>query len=318
MYVIWILFIVLVFFLLALDLGVFHKKAHAVSMKESLLMTLLWVALAFAFGIVIYFVYKYNLFGIDTQNIAPLEAMLNFYTGYIIEESLSLDNIFVIAMIFAFFKIETKYQHRILFWGILGAIFFRGLMILLGTAFIQKFSWSTYIFGAILIYSAIKMMTVEQGNVDYVKNPALKLLSKIYPIKWDIRSQDFFVKIDGKRFATISFATLIVIEFTDVIFAVDSVPAIFAVTTDPFIVFTSNIFAILGLRNLYFFLANMMDRFKYMKYSLVVILVFVGIKMGLTHHYKIPTVISLVIILGSLVTGILVSMISSGKITERQ
>lgn len=313
MYIVWVFFIALVLFLLALDLGVFHKDSEVVTMKESLFWTVIWVLASLLFGIALFFIYKHNFMGINQYNTPPLQALLNYYTGYVIEESLSLDNIFVIAMIFGYFKIKPQYQHRILFWGILGAIVFRGMMIFLGTAFIQKFSWSTYVFGAILIYSAIKMMTVQQENVDYLKNPALKLLSYIYPIDWKSHTKKFFIKIDGKKFATISFATLIVIEFTDVIFAVDSVPAIFAVTTDPFIVFTSNIFAILGLRNLYFFLANMMDKFKNMKYSLVLILVFVGIKMGLTHHFEIPTMISLSVILGSLATGILSSVYSNGR-----
>lgn len=307
MYIVWILFIALVLFLLALDLGVFHKNVQTVSMKESLIWTMIWIAVALLFGIVIFYIYKNNFFGINEFNTPPLEALLNYYTGYVIEESLSLDNIFVIAMIFTYFKIQPQYQHRILFWGILGAIVFRGIMIFLGTAFIQKFTWSTYVFGGILIYSAIKMLSSQSENTDFQKNPALKLLSKIYPIDWQTQSGKFFIFKESRKFATISFAALIVIEFTDVIFAVDSVPAIFAVTTDPFIVFTSNIFAILGLRNLYFFLASMLDRFKYMKYSLVFILVFVGIKMGLTHHFKIPTFVSLSLILGSLATGILTS-----------
>jgi tellurite resistance protein TerC len=309
----WVVFITIVIILLALDLGVFHKKGQAVSMKESLIWTMVWIALALMFGVVLFFVYKHNLFGINHHQSDPFQSMINYLTGYVIEESLSLDNIFVMAMIFSYFKIKKEYQHNILFWGILGAIVFRGLMILLGTAFIERFNWSTYVFGAILIYSAIKMMNVKQEDVDYGKNPALRLLSRIFPINWEDRSMKFFAKKDGKTYATVAMACLIVIEFTDIIFAVDSVPAIFAVTTDPFIVFTSNIFAILGLRNLYFFLANVMDKFAFMKYSLVFILVFVGIKMGLTHHYHIPTGISLSLILGSLATGILTSVLYSAK-----
>jgi len=186
-------------------------------------------------------------------------------------------------------------------------------MILSGAAFVEKFSWSTYIFGAILIYSAIKMMTAKHDDVDYYKNPALKLFSKIYPVSWEDREEKFIIQKNGKRFMTASLATLIVVEFSDVLFAVDSIPAILAVTTDSFIVFTSNIFAILGLRNLYFFLANMMDKFKYMKYSLVFILLFVGIKMILLNYYELPSYVSLVFILGALAVGILASIISNKK-----
>jgi tellurite resistance protein TerC len=299
--------------LLFLDLGVFHKKVRAVSMKDSLFWTMIFISLALLFGIAVFFIYKHNFLGINNHNASPGDAMLKYFTGYVIEESLSLDNIFVIALIFSYFKIEQKYQHNILFWGILGAIVFRGIMILLGTSFIEKFHWSTYVFGAILIYSAIRMMTARNDNVDYSSNFALRLLSRIYPIKWDQRFSKYFIREKGKIYLTASFATLIVIEFTDVLFAVDSIPAILAVTTDPFIVFTSNIFAILGLRNLYFFLANMMDKFRYMKYSLVFILLFVGVKMMLVNHYKFPTFVSLSFILGALAIGILASIIERDK-----
>lgn len=317
MIIVWVLFLALIALLLTLDLGVFHKKAHVVSMKESLLWTSVWVFIAFLFGGVIYWVYKDNLFGFNPNGILPGEALLKYYTGYIIEESLSLDNIFVIAMIFTYFKIPAKAQHGILFWGIIGAVFFRGIMIFLGTAIIQNFLWSTYIFGAILLYSAFSMMTTRHDNVDYYKNPALRLLNKIIPIDWEDKSHKYFIVKDGKRYATMLFATLIVVEFTDVLFAVDSIPAIFAVTTDPFLVFSSNIFAILGLRNLYFFLASMMDRFGYIKYSLVFILIFVGMKMILVNHYHFPSYVSLVIIIGSLVTGILASVFITPKKGER-
>jgi tellurite resistance protein TerC len=313
---IWVLFIALVVGLLILDLGVFHKKVHAISMKESLLWTMIFISLALLFGIAVFFIYKYNFLAINHHNASPWDATLKYFTGYVIEESLSLDNIFVIALIFSYFKIEQKYQHNILFWGILGAIVFRGIMILLGTSFIEKFHWSTYVFGAILIYSAIRMMIARQDNVDYSNNFALKWLSKIYPIKWDQRYSKYIIKEKGKLYLTASFATLIVIEFTDVLFAVDSIPAILAVTTDPFIVFTSNIFAILGLRNLYFFLANMMDKFRYMKYSLVFILLFVGVKMMLVNHYKFPTFVSLSFILGALAIGILTSVLERKKKIE--
>lgn len=274
---------------------------------------MVWIVVSLLFGIAIYYIYKFNFLNINHQNIPAAEALLDYFTGYVIEKSLSLDNIFVIALIFTYFKIEQKYQHNILFWGILGAIVFRGLMIWLGAAFIHKFQWSTYVLGAILIYSAIQMLLAKHEDTDYQKNFALRMLSKVYPVKWELRADKYFVKENGKKFITASFATLIVIEFTDILFAVDSIPAILAVTTDPFIVFTSNIFAILGLRTLYFFLANMLDKFQYMKYSLVFILVLVGIKMMLVHHYKFPTMISLGLILGALIIGIIVSMVKARK-----
>jgi len=310
---IWILFILLIIGLLALDLGVFHRKEEVVSMKQSLIWTLIWITVSLLFGIAIYYIYEFNFMNINHQNIPAGEALLNYYTGYVIEKTLSLDNIFVIALIFTYFKIGKKYQHNILFWGILGAIVFRGIMIWLGAAFINKFSWSTYVLGGILIYSTIHMLISKQEETDFTKNFILRQLSKIYPIKWEMHTDKYFITENGKKFITASFAALIVVEFTDVLFAVDSIPAILAITTDPFIVFTSNIFAILGLRTLYFFLAGMLDKFQYMKYSLVFILILVGIKMMLVHYYKFPTAVSLSLILGALAIGIFASMLNTKK-----
>lgn len=308
MIILLLLFLVLISIFLALDLGVFHKSNQVITLKESLLWTLVWVILAFIFGAAIYAIYQQNFFGINTHNLSPGDALVKYYTGFVIEKSLSLDNIFVIALIFSYFKIPPKNQHRILFWGIIGAVVFRGIMIFAGTAIIDRFSWSTYIFGGILFYSAIKMLTDSHENVDYSKNFALKMLGKVYPISWELSGNKYFIIKNGKHTATILFASLVVVEFSDVLFAVDSIPAIFAVTTDPFIVFTSNIFAILGLRNLYFFLANMLDKFRYMKFSLVSILAFVGVKMILVNHYKIPSMLSLIVIIGFLVIGVLASL----------
>lgn len=310
---IWVLFLALILFLLFLDLGVFHKKDKAVSMKESLLWTLVWIFISLLFGAAVYYIFDKNLYGINPAGLTATDAILKYYSGYLIEKSLSLDNIFVIAIIFSYFQIEAKYQHRILFWGILGAIVFRGIMIFAGTSFIEHFHWSTYIFGGILIFSAIRMMVARNDDVDYHQNPLLRFMSKIYPIDWDHRGHSFMVNKNGKRYLTASFATLVVIEFTDVLFAVDSIPAIFAVTLNPFIVFSSNIFAILGLRSLYFFLANMMDKFRYMKFSLVFILVFVGVKMMLVNHYKFPSYVSLAFILVSLAIGVIASIIFGKK-----
>jgi tellurite resistance protein TerC len=306
---IWLLFIVLIFGLLALDLGVFHKKDKVVSIKESLAWTAFWVFVALSFGGVIYWLYDNNVMGLNTLNIPASQAMIEFYSGYLIEESLSLDNIFVIAMIFIYFKIEPKYQHKILFWGIIGAVFFRLIMILLGTSFVEKFEWSMYVFGGILIYSAIKMLLPESEEKDFKDSFAIKLLEKIYPIDWDPSHRKYFIVKNGKKMATGLFAALIVVEFSDILFAVDSIPAIFSITKDPFIVFTSNIFAILGLRNLFFFLAGMMDKFQYIKYSLTAILLFVGLKMILLDWYHISPIVSLFVILGSLIVGIIVSLL---------
>lgn len=312
---IWIIFIAIVFGLLALDLGVFHKKDKPVNIKESLAWTAVWVALALSFGGVIYYLYDTNLFGLNKLNTPPKEAMLEYFTGYIIEESLSMDNIFVIAMIFSFFKIELKYQHKILFWGIIGAVFFRLIMILLGTGFVQNFEWSMYIFGAILIYSAFKMLKEGDEDENFQESLGVRILSKIYPIDWSIHNGNYFVRKDNKRIATGLFATLVVIEFTDILFAVDSIPAIFSVTKDPFIVFTSNIFAILGLRNLYFFLSGMMEKFQYVKYSLIIILLFVGIKMILINWFHVSIGVSLLVILCSLTGGVVFSLINNRKST---
>ncbi len=305
---VWGIFIVLVFGLLALDLGVFHKENHKVSMKESLKWTSVWVSLALLFGLAVYWIYEVNWFDINKLGTAPGKAMLDYYTGYLIEESLSLDNIFVIALVFKFFKIEPKFQHNILFWGIIGAVVFRLIMILIGAAFVRNFEWATYIFGGILVYSALKMIFEKEEAEDFKENFAIRILTKFIKIDWTIKDGRYFIRKNGKRVATGFFAALIVVEFSDIIFAVDSIPAIFSITTDPFIVFTSNIFAILGLRNLYFFLAGMMDKFHYMKYALIAVLLFVGIKMLIVQFVHIPTSISLFAILGFLVSGVLFSV----------
>ncbi len=314
---IWIAFLVFVFGLLALDLGVFHKENHTVSMRESLIWTSIWVSLALLFGLVIHWIYSVNFMEINKLNVAPGKAMLDYYTGYLIEESLSLDNIFVIALVFKYFKIEPKYQHKILFWGIIGAVVFRLIMILVGVAFVRNFGWATYVFGGILVYSALRMVFEKEENENDLKESlAVRLLNKAFKIDWTIRDGRYFVVQNGKRVATAFFAALIVVEFSDIIFAVDSIPAIFSITTDPFIVFTSNIFAILGLRNLYFFLAGMLDKFHYMKYALIAVLLFVGIKMLIVHFVHIPTNISLFAILGFLLTGVIYSVYKSRHETD--
>jgi tellurite resistance protein TerC len=308
---VWIIFLLIVFALLALDLGVFHKKNEKVTMKASLAWTAVWVTLALMFGGVVYWMYDMNILGVNKDNTEPMKAMVDYYTGYVIEESLSLDNIFVMAMIFKYFKIEDKYQHNVLFWGILGAVVFRLIMILLGTSFVENFAWSTYLFGGILLFSAFKMMKESEESEDFESSYAVRFLSKIYPIDWSIQNGKYLAIVNGKKVATPLLAALVVIEFSDILFAVDSIPAIFSITTDSFIVFTSNVFAILGLRSLYFFLANMLDKFKFMKYSLIFVLMFVGVKMIFMHYIHIPAMVSLAVILLALTLGVVASMTST-------
>lgn len=307
--IVWISFIIGVFTFLALDLGVFNKIPHVISTKEASKWTAIWVTLSFAFSGIIYWLYSTSFIANPT-GIKPATAMIKYITGYLIELSLSVDNIFVIAIIFAAFKIPKKYQHRILFWGILGAIIFRGLMIFFGVLLINKFSWTTYLFGAFLIFTAVKMIFSKDEEDDFKpKNSFVyKQLGKIIPISHQTDKEHFFIKIEGKTFATTLFVALVVIEVMDVIFAVDSVPAILAITSDPFLVFSSNIFAILGLRSMYFFLANMLEKFSYLEYSLIAILSFVGLKMILNDLLEIPEWTSLTFIALSLIIGIIVSL----------
>jgi len=306
----WVGFIVLIIFLLYLDLGVLNKNPHEVKTKEALGWTFFWIFISLLFNVFVYYAYENNLIN-DIGSIDSLDgydAALKYFTGYLIEKSLSLDNIFVIAMIFSYFQVPLKYQHEILFWGILGAIIFRGIMIVLGTALIHQFDWITYLFGALLIVSAVKMMTTgEDEEYSPEKNPFLKMAKKFYPVTNEMNG-NFFHIVNGVKHITPLFIVLIVIETTDVMFAVDSIPAIFSVTTDSFIVFTSNIFAILGLRSLYFVLAAMMNKFKFIKMSLVFVLGFVGVKMLLIHFYKFDTWVSLSVIIGLLLVGILASV----------
>ncbi len=310
---VWILFFVLVFIILALDLGVFNKKPHIISTKEASKWTLIWVSFSMLFSGVIYWLYNTEYIA-NPDNLTQTDAALKFITGYLIELSLSVDNIFVIAVIFASFKIPQKYQHRVLFWGILGAIIFRGLMISFGVIIINQFSWTTYLFGAFLLFTAIKMLfSKEEEDFEPKDSFVYKILGKITPITSEHDHEKFFIITKKGKAATPLFVALIVIEVMDVLFAVDSVPAILAITSDPFIVFTSNIFAILGLRSMYFFLSNMLEKFSYLEYSLVAILSFVGIKM-LSHQYlEIPEWASLGFIALCLVIGVWVSMSKDKK-----
>ncbi len=305
---VWILFILLISIFLALDLGVFNKTPHIISSKEAGIWTAIWVTISMAFSGVIYWLYLNNYLDNPTQ-LKPIEASVKFLTGYLIELSLSADNIFVIAIIFASFKIAQKYQHRVLFWGIIGAIIFRGLMIFFGVLLIQKINWITYVFGAFLLFTAIKMLFKKDEEEFNPKDSRVyKIIGKIIPITSHRDNEHFIIKEDNKNYATPLLVALLVIEVMDVVFATDSVPAILAITSDPFLVFSSNIFAILGLRSMYFFLANMLEKFSYLEYSLIAILFFVGIKMLLVHFYKFPEWVSLCFIGIALATGVIVSL----------
>ena len=292
----WVIFNIFVLGMLALDLLVFHRKAHAVSLREALSWSAVWIALALIFNVGIYYLWG-------------SEKALEFLAGYLIEKSLSVDNIFVFIMIFSYFAVPAIYQHRILFWGILGALIMRAIFIAAGAALLSAFHWIIYIFGGFLIITGIKMFFAGEEKIEPEKNPAVLLLRRFMPITNEFHGQRFFVRIDQRLWATPLFVVLVVIETTDVIFAVDSIPAIFAITMDPFIVYTSNIFAILGLRALYFLLAGIMDMFRYLKVGLSFVLCFVGVKMMLVDFYKIPIGVSLGVVAGILAISILASLV---------
>ena len=290
----WLAFNVFVLGMLAVDLGVFHRKAHSVSIKEATTWSIVWISLAMIFNLGIYFAWGQD-------------KALEFLTGYVIEKSLSVDNLFVFLMIFQYFATPAEYQHRVLFWGILGALVLRAIFIATGAALIGNFHWMIYIFGAFLVFTGIKMFLQGDAKIEPEKNPLVRLFERCVPISKKYHGQSFFVRHEGRRQATLLMVVLIVIETTDVIFAVDSIPAIFAITQDPFIVYTSNVFAILGLRALYFLLAGVMQMFTYLKVGLSFVLCFVGVKMLLVDLYKIPIGASLSIIGGVLLLSILAS-----------
>lgn len=304
---VWVVFIAVILIFLALDLGVFNRNPHVISTKEATIWTTVWVGISFLFSGVIYWLYSSSIIT-NVDNLKPIEATLKYITGYLIELSLSVDNIFVIAVIFTSFKIPLKYQHRVLFWGIIGAIVFRAFMIFFGVLLINKFSFTTYIFGAFLIFTALKMLISKEESFNPKKSFVYRQVRKFVPITSKMDGEHFFIKLKHIKAATPLFIALIIIEFTDVLFALDSIPAILAITSDPFLVFTSNIFAILGLRSMYFFLSNMLVKFQHLKYSLIAILTFVGIKLILAHHVKFPEWLSLSFIAISLLAGIIVSL----------
>lgn len=307
----WIGFNLFILALLAIDLGVFHRKSHAVSIKEAAIWSGVWISLSLLFNLGLYFFWQTLSPGSEYSN---SEAALAFFTGYIIEKSLSVDNIFVFVLLFTFFAVPAAYQHRVLFWGILGALIMRGTLIVVGAALLKEFHWIIYLFGAFLIFTGIRMAMHRDEEIHPENNPLVKLLRRIMPVTRTYKDDKFFIRRSGILAATPLFLVLLIVETTDLIFAVDSIPAIFAVTENAFIVYTSNVFAILGLRSLYFLLAGVMDKFHYLKHGLSVILVFVGIKMVIADLYKIPTTVSLGVIATILAASIIASIMRAKRI----
>lgn len=296
----WVGFTVFVLGMLAIDLGVFHRSAHAVSFREASIWSVVWISLALIFNVLVW-VFRGRDQGIE------------FLAGYLIEYSLSVDNIFVFVLIFSYFKVPAMYQHRVLFWGILGALVMRAIFIGVGAALLSAFHWIIFVFGGFLIYSGIRMAFHRDEHVEFDDNPIVRLFKRFVPVTKAYEGQSFFVRHGGKLMATPLFIVLLLLESTDLVFALDSVPAIFAITDDPFIVYTSNVFAILGLRALYFLLAGVIDKFQYLKFGLAAVLVFVGFKMVISEWYKIPTTYSLAVIGSVLALSVLASLVASRR-----
>jgi tellurite resistance protein TerC len=295
----WILFNFFVLAMLVLDLGVFHRRAHTVKFREALAWSGAWIALAAIFAVVIFFWHGRT-------------PALEFITGYVIELSLSVDNLFVFLLIFRFFQVPAIHQHKVLFWGILGALIMRAIFIAAGVSLIQRFHWIIYAFGAFLVYSGIKLFFQEEAEIHPEKNPVLRLFRRWVPVTKDYVGNKFFVRSRG-LYATPLFVVLLVVETTDLLFAVDSIPAILAITRDAFIVYTSNVFAILGLRSMYFALAGMMEMFRYLHYGLSLVLISVGAKMLLSHYFEIPTPVALGAVAGVLAISVIASMANPKK-----
>jgi tellurite resistance protein TerC len=295
----WILFNLFVLAMLALDLGVLNRRPHSIGFREALGWSVMWVALAIAFAVVVYFWHGRT-------------ASLEFATGYLIELSLSIDNLFVFLVIFRYFRVPGELQHRVLFWGILGALITRGAFILVGVGLIRQFDWIIYIFGALLVWSGFKLLRQGDTEIDPEKNPVLKLFRRWMPVTDEYVGNKFWVRQSG-LYATPLVVVLLVVETTDILFAVDSIPAVLAITLNAFIVYTSNVFAIMGLRSMYFAVAGMMDYFEYLHYGLSAVLVFIGGKMLLSHYYKLPTHIALATVLGVLLISVLASVVFPRK-----
>jgi len=287
--------------MLVLDLGVFHRRAHTVKFREALAWSVVWIALAVIFAVVVFFWHGRT-------------SALEFVTGYVIELSLSVDNLFVFLLIFRFFQVPAVHQHKVLFWGILGALIMRAVFIAAGVGLIQRFHWIIYVFGAFLVYSGIKLFFQEEAEIHPEKNPVLRLFRRFVPVTKDYEGDKFFVRRPG-LYATPLFVVLLVVETTDLLFAVDSIPAILAITRDAFIVYTSNVFAILGLRSMYFALSGMMEMFRYLHYGLSLVLVFVGAKMLLSHYLEIPTPVALAAVAGVLAISVIASVVNPKKVT---
>lgn len=312
----WIAFLALIVALLALDLGVLNRRAHAPTMREALGWSAMWVSIGLAFSGVVFCLYEFKWIGTYEGIIAysGVDAMLTYLTGFVLEESLSIDNLFVMVLIMKTYRVPAAYQHRVLFWGILGALVMRAIMILGGVWLINNFSWVMYLFGIYLIVQGLMQLKPEKDDdeEDENKRPTLeRIVNRAVPVERNPEGGHFFRRIDGKLHVTPLMVALLSVEGADAVFALDSVPAVLTVSTDPFIVFTSNVFAIMGLRSLYFVIRDMMDRFARLKYALAVILVFVGVKMVIANWVHIPIYVSLLIIVGSVVTGIVSSLRSS-------
>ncbi len=309
--IVWIGFFAFVLGLLALDLGVFHRGDRAVSVREALARSAFWIVLALAFNVLIFALYEQHWLGVGSEvghQLGGQPAALQFFTGYLVERSLSIDNIFIIAMILAYFGVPLRYQHRVLFWGILGALVLRGAMIAAGGALIDRFPWVTYVFGAMLMVTAVKLLVVRHDNLKPEKNPAVRLIRRAFPVTEDFHGRHFLVRQADRWALTPLGIALAVVASSDVLFAVDSIPAIFTITRDPFLALTSNVFAVLGLRSLYFAIAGVIERLRFVKTSLAFLLAFVGVKALLAQHYAIPTAVSLSIMLGILGVGVLASV----------
>jgi len=298
---IWAAFLAFVLAMLAIDLGFFQRKVHAVSMKEAGIWTTVWISLALSFNALLYFW-------------RGPEAALQFLAGYLIEKSLSVDNLFVFALLFSFFAVPAVYQHRVLFWGVLGALILRGLFVAAGTALIGSFHWIIYLFGAFLVFTGARLALAGESELNPDKNPLLRLSRRFLPVTPGFEGQRFFVRRAGRLLATPLFLVVLVVESTDLVFAVDSIPAVFAVTQDPFLVYTSNVFAILGLRSLYFLLAGAITRFHYLKLALAAILTFVGVKMLIADLFEIPVAISLGVIAGLLALAVVASVVRARRL----
>jgi tellurite resistance protein TerC len=292
----WAFFGLVVAVMLFLDLAVFHRKAHAVTAKEAAIWTAVWIAVALAFDVGVYF-------------FLGRTPAIELLTAYVVEKALSVDNLFVFYVVFGYFAVPPQYQHRVLFWGVFGALVMRAIFIFVGVVLIQKFAWIMYVFGAFLVFTGIRILVSGQEKIHPEHNPMVKLVRRLMPVAKDYDGAHFFTMADGKRLATPMLLVLVVVEATDLVFAVDSIPAVLAISTDPFIVFTSNILAILGLRSLYFLIARVIDRLRYLKVGLGVVLAFVGVKMFGARWFHVPVEWSLTVIVGVLALSMLASLL---------